>query len=139
MKWRKEKDKFVIIIEAGEEIISSLQEFAHKNDVGGGFFFGLGAVRDCVLGYYDEPAAKYLKKQITSQREILSLLGNISLVEEKPFAHCHIQLGDAEMNAEGGHLFEGHVSPACEIMLFPTSEKIERKIVPGRQFRMIKL
>ena len=39
--------------------------------------------------------------------EILSLIGNISLKDDKPFVHAHITLADQEGRAWGGHLAEG--------------------------------
>lgn len=139
MNWRDEGDKLIIILERGEEIVASLQTFARENRVKGGFFFGLGAVRDCTLGYYDVAVGKYMRKKISEGREIVSLIGDISLIEGKHFAHCHIQLTDAEMNVKGGHLFEGYISATCEIMLFPTAKTLERKEIPGEELKMIRL
>lgn len=139
MKWRPEGAMFVIIMETGDEIISSLQVFARENKIQGAFFFGLGAAKNCTLGYYDLAAGNYLKKTIHDQQEIVSLIGNVSLVEGEPFVHCHIQIGDAGMNVKGGHLFKGYVSPTCEIMLFPSEKALERKEIPGQELKMIKL
>ena len=139
MNWRAEGDKYILILETGDEIVATLQKFAKENNIRGGFFFGLGAAESCVIGYYDVAAGQYSKRTILAQREITSLVGDISLVEGEFFAHCHIQLSDAEMNVKGGHLFEGHVSPTCEIMLFPSEKSLERKVIPGKEFKMIKL
>lgn len=139
MNWRSEGEVFIIILETGDEIVSSLQTFARESEVQGGFFFGLGAAKNCTLGYYDISAGKYLKKNLPEAREIVSLLGDISLVNNAPFAHCHVQLGDAEMNVKGGHLFEGYISATCEIILFPSERSLERRKIPGKEFKMIKL
>jgi hypothetical protein len=49
--------------------------------------------------------------------EILSLMGNVSLKDDKPFVHAHITLADARGVAMGGHLAEGTIVFACEFMI----------------------
>jgi predicted DNA-binding protein with PD1-like motif len=50
--------------------------------------------------------------------EIVSLYGNISLKDGKPFAHVHVVLSDAKGNGRGGHLLPGRTPVfACELII----------------------
>jgi predicted DNA-binding protein with PD1-like motif len=61
---------------------------------------------------------KYKDVDLSEPMEIVSLYGNISLKDGKPFVHAHVVLSDEKGNARGGHLLPGS-SPvfACEITI----------------------
>ena len=49
--------------------------------------------------------------------EIVSMYGNISLKNGKPFVHAHVVLSDKKGNARGGHLLPGSSVFACELTI----------------------
>ena len=57
----------------------------------------------------------------------MSLYGNITTVEGKPFIHAHIALGDNTLAVRGGHLREAVVSVTCEVTLTRFRDDIGRK------------
>lgn len=57
---------------------------------------GIGSLRNPVVGYYSEEEKRYRSIELSGTFELLSLNGNISLKDGKPFAHLHVTLGDEE-------------------------------------------
>ncbi|KKS99422.1 MAG: hypothetical protein UV76_C0020G0001, partial [Candidatus Nomurabacteria bacterium GW2011_GWA2_43_15] len=71
---------------------------------------------------------EYLPKRFSGKNyEIVSLNGNISLVEDKPFVHLHIMLGDSDYRTFGGHLGSAVVDITCEIAINMSDSVINRK------------
>lgn len=49
--------------------------------------------------------------------EVTSLIGNVALVDGKPYVHAHVSVGTREYQARDGHLGEATVQPALELFL----------------------
>jgi predicted DNA-binding protein with PD1-like motif len=118
---------YVIRLDDGERIIDSLRALCEQDKIGAGVISGLGAVREAELGWFDRKAKDYCTVLIQEPCEIVSLHGNISLLDGKPFLHCHIALGDRSFGVRGGHLREAVVSAACEITLTRFFDEIGRR------------
>ena len=63
--------------------------------------------------------------------EIITLNGNISRLEGKPFVHVHITLGDQNYKVFGGHLGSANISITAEIYINVVDEAIDRKLDEG--------
>jgi len=59
--------------------------------------------------------------------EVTSMLGNITMMEKKPFLHLHANLGRKDMSVVGGHLVAGEVHPFFEVVITPTSNVASRR------------
>lgn len=131
MKYRKEKDNYLVCLEIGDDIIESLIKFAKYAGLHGATLQGIGAVDHAEIGYFDIVAKDYLKKEVDEQREMLSLQGNIGVTREgEIIVHAHVILGDGEMNCVGGHLFSGRISVTGEIRVLPANEIVR---LPNRE------
>lgn len=118
MKVKRTETGFLAVLDAGDEIVSSLKRIADTERIGLASIQGIGAVREAVLGYLDLDQKQYLKRQFGSESfELLSLLGNLARLEGEPIVHCHVVLGDREMRTVGGHLFEATTSVTAEIFI----------------------
>lgn len=126
MQFRKDKKAFVIKLSKGEKIVESLTEFCRKNKIDFAVFYGIGAVLNADIGFYDLKKKSYFFKKINKPLEITSLIGNISLLNKKHALHAHITLSDERMRAIGGHLKEATVGGTCEIILVEFKTKIKR-------------
>jgi len=116
----------VIVLEEGDEVIESIKKYAKEEEISG-FFVGIGAVRNPIIGYYDLEKRQYIKAELNGSYEVISLLGTISyLPNGEPFIHAHIALGDSEHRVLGGHLFRAEVSVTLELIILRT-EKITRQ------------
>jgi predicted DNA-binding protein with PD1-like motif len=127
MRVQKTKDYFVLRIEKGEEIISTLKQTAQNYKMKGAFFFGLGVGKDIVLGYYDSHTKTYVKKAFEGEYEFTSLVGNLAYDKKEIIVHCHATISDPQFHAFGGHLFQATVPVTCEILVSPFKKSLKRK------------
>jgi len=118
---------YVIRLDAGEKVLESLRSLCEQDKIGAGVFHGLGAVGEAELGWFDGGARDYQTLLIREPCEIVSLHGNVSRLEGKPFLHCHAALADRTFGVRGGHLREAVVSATCEIVLTRFFEEFGRR------------
>jgi uncharacterized protein len=117
---------YVVRLDAGERIVEALLALCERDAIGGGFFQGLGAVSEAEIGHFDPGANEYGWVRLSGPYEIVSLYGNITTVDGRPFIHAHIALGDNTFTLKGGHLKEAVVSVTCEITLTRFRDDIGR-------------
>lgn len=84
MEYRKFADTYVIRLDKGEEIISSLQAICEKENIRLGSVEGIGAADHAVIGLYDVANRQYHKKELNGPMEISSCW---ALLQEKT-AQC---------------------------------------------------
>lgn len=118
---------FLFRVPEGEELLRYITEFAGKNNVLIGSISGIGSLRNPKIGYFDENAGEYRILELEGLYELVSLMGNISLKDEKPFAHIHVSLGGPDGKLYGGHLVEGEVFVAEVLIQELLGEPLERK------------
>ncbi len=118
---------YVIRLEKGEEIITSINQAFKYERIKGAFFFGIGVGKDLVLGYFDAHKRAYIKKTFEAEYEFASLSGNISRLNKEIIVHCHVTITSNNFNAFGGHLFKGTVPATCEIIMLPFARALKRK------------
>lgn len=114
-----------IRLEKGEEILKSITQFCQRNQSftgATGWITGIGAVSYAEIGWFDPEAKQYVTKVYQDNREITSLMGNLSLKEKEPFFHIHVTLSNAMFDVRGGHLVKAIISVTGEFVLrtFPT-------------------
>ena len=127
MEYRRFHDTYVIRMDRGEEIISTLTEFCRKESVKLGSVEALGASDHVVVGLYDVGTREYHKATFDEPMEITSLLGNISTKDGETYLHLHINLCREDMSVIGGHLNECRISATCEMFVRKISGTVERK------------
>lgn len=130
MKYCKSGSHYVIRIDRGEEVISSLTEFCKKENVASGGVYGLGAADQVMIGLYSVSNQEYHKTELTGEMEITSLLGNISVKEGEPYLHLHINVCDSSMHVFGGHLNHCRICATCELIVMPGEAGIGRRLDP---------
>jgi predicted DNA-binding protein with PD1-like motif len=118
---------YIVRLDAGERIVETLRALCERDAIGGGYFHGLGAVGEAEIGHFDPGANDYGWMKLSGPYEIVSLYGNITTVDGKPFLHAHIALGDNAFTVRGGHLKEAVVSVTCEVTLTRFRDDIGRK------------
>jgi predicted DNA-binding protein with PD1-like motif len=118
---------YVIRLETGEKIVEALTDLCRLDKIGSGYFSGLGAVAEAELGHFDPGAKVYATTRISEPCEIVSLHGNVSVLDGNPHIHAHIALGRKDFSLLGGHLREAAVSATCEIWLSRFQDDIVRK------------
>lgn len=126
MQYKRFVDTYVLRLERGEEIIDSLKTLVEKEEIKGGSFYGLGAVRDVSLGYFDVEKKEYNEKSFDQEFELTSLVGDVSFLDEKIIVHAHVTLADQDFKAFAGHLNQAKVTATVEIILRPIDGRLRR-------------
>jgi predicted DNA-binding protein with PD1-like motif len=127
MQVRRTDYGYALRLDAGEEIVSSLKDFASTHDVRAGMISGLGAVGEADVGFFDRFEKRYLTRTFRGEHEIGSLTGNFSELDGAPFPHCHILLSGRDLVGHTGHLFRGVVTVTCEIQVVTTRGRFLRE------------
>jgi len=132
MEYKKTKFGYLVRLLRGEEVIASLTSLAEKEKIQSGFLFGLGAVANPKLGYFDLNTKEYQSETFEGEFEIVNLTGNISQLAGKPFIHAHLTISDEDCRAWGGHLFSAYIHATGEITIIdfgiPLSRKLDQEI-----------
>lgn len=127
MKFRKVSDnEFLVQLFPGEDIHETLNNFAGSHNLKAGILNGIGAIKDVKIGYYDLKNKTYIYKEFDNIFEVVSLSGNLSLVDGTPFFHIHVALASSDMSVIGGHLMNGKVAVVLEVYLKSFTEELSR-------------
>jgi predicted DNA-binding protein with PD1-like motif len=132
VKWRQiagdGETTYVLVFDKGDEAAGELLRFAKERGLAAARLSGIGAFRDCVLGYFDRERRDYDRIPVGEQAEVLSLLGDIALKEDgEPQVHAHAVVGLRDGSTRGGHLLEGHVWPTLEVLLVESPSHLRRR------------
>jgi predicted DNA-binding protein with PD1-like motif len=104
-------------LDKGADLLAALEQVAREQGITLGEVRAIGAVSQARVGYYHQAERKYYFLDLARPLEIASLIGNISVKDEKPMVHAHVTLSDGEGRAFGGHLAEGTLVFACEFAI----------------------
>ncbi|MGH9856204.1 MAG: PPC domain-containing DNA-binding protein [Acidobacteriota bacterium] len=126
MRIQTQGNSYVVVLEIGEQFISSLTGFAKQKQIASASISAIGALRDFELGYYYLDRKEYGRKKFEEISELISCSGNIAIRQEAPFIHVHALLGRDDFTVIGGHLFEGIVAVTAEIVVLPLPNRMER-------------
>ena len=105
---------YIFRLPKGKDLLESLADFCHDNQVKCGVVMVIGSVENATLGWYDQSKKRYEKTVVNAQMELLSLTGNISIQDNRPQVHAHAMLTGKDYNVIGGHLFPGTKIYVCE-------------------------
>ena len=84
---------FAIVLKTGEEVFSSLTEFARRERISAAQLTAIGALSDVELKYFDWDRKEYQKIPVREQVEVASLIGDVALSPEGvPALHAHMVL-----------------------------------------------
>jgi predicted DNA-binding protein with PD1-like motif len=126
VQYKQLGDRYIVRLESGEEIMQTLTAFLSEKEVQAASIMAIGAVRSAELAYWNAETREYESREFEEQMEVLSLLGNCSLREGKPFPHLHCTLSKRDFTVIGGHLNKAHIHPTLEIWLEPGDGTIIR-------------
>jgi predicted DNA-binding protein with PD1-like motif len=96
--------EFVARLEHGSDWRAQIEDFAEAEGIDAAFFFGLGAVEDAVLSFYDQDAHEYEAIEFDEPLEVAPVVGNISWLDGERFAHTHMTLSREDGSTVAGHL-----------------------------------
>lgn len=128
-----------LVLDRGDEVMSSLQRFATEHSLTASRVTAIGAFESAVLGYFNWNSKQYERIPIDEQVEVLSLVGDIALDGDQPKVHAHVVLGRRNGQAMGGHLLEARVRPTLELMLVESPAHLKRVCDPVSGIPLIRI
>ncbi len=127
MDYKKIDNKIVLRLKRGDKLVESLEQVAIKEDIKAAHFQGIGACDNLKIGILDQQSKQYQWDEYNEALEIVSLIGNITLVDEKKTVHTHIVASREDSSTIGGHLGEARISFTAEIFIDLLSEPLVKK------------
>jgi predicted DNA-binding protein with PD1-like motif len=104
-----------LVFAKGDEVLSGLTEFAARENLMAGYFTAIGALQRARFGWFDRAQKAYRHIPINEQVELISLIGNVALVNGTPQIHTHGAVGFRDGQMRGGHLLEAIAWPTLEL------------------------
>jgi uncharacterized protein len=119
---------FVLMLEAGDEVVGVLENFARKHKISGGQITGIGSLADVAIGHFDWKNKRYKKTlEIRQHVQVLSLTGDIAQDKGRPRVVCYVVVAKQDGNVYGGHLMQAHVRPLLEVVIMEASQLYQRR------------
>jgi hypothetical protein len=113
---------FAVIFKPGDEPYAGLTQFAAEHHIRAAHFTAIGGFHDARLAWFDLDKKMFRVIPIDAQVEVVSLTGDIALLDGKPQVHMHCVVAYPDGTTRGGHILGAHVSPLLEV--FVTSDPI---------------
>ena len=130
MDYRKFGNTYVVRLDRGEEINEKLLWLASTEGIHLAQLSGLGEVNIITLGNYSTETRQYKMSTFHADFEIVSLVGNLTEKDGKPYVHIHMAVSDASGRCYGGHLHRGDVNGSVELTVTVLDGKVEREASP---------
>lgn len=128
MEYRKFDDSYVVRLNRGEEVITSLKELCDKENIKLAEITGLGASNLVEIGVFNVNTKEYNTKVFEGMFEITSLVGNATRKDGDVYLHIHINFGDENGTVMGGHLVRSTISATSEIIVRKINGEVGRKL-----------
>ena len=132
--------EYLARLEHGRDWRGQIEAFADAEGIDAAVFFGLGAVQDATLYFYDQEEQEYYPDEFDEPFEVTAAVGNVSHLGGEGrgssgdrsetdggerFAHTHVTLSRADGSAVGGHL-ESATTFAGELYVREFDAHLER-------------
>ena len=114
---------YAIILAKGDEVMSGLTDFARQNKVASASFTAIGAFSRATVAWFDDARKEFRLIPIRQQVELVSMIGDIALVNDQPAVHTHVALASSDGTVRGGHVINAFVFPTLELFMtvYPTA------------------
>lgn len=133
MEYRIFDQKYYVRLDKGDEIISSLCSLCEKENIKTAQIQGIGGCESAKVGVFDPERRVYRQREIEQLLEMVSLDGNVTFYENKPYIHAHAAFAyhgeDKKPEILSGHLLEAVIGLTGEIVLTPAAGCISRKYI----------
>ncbi|MGY2065159.1 PPC domain-containing DNA-binding protein [Blastococcus sp. SYSU DS0619] len=118
----------VLVFETGDEVVSTLTEWARSLELPAASFTAIGAFAEATLGFYDLDEQRYLEIPVDGQVEVLTLAGDITLDGEGGWqVHGHAVCGRRDGATVGGHLLRAVTRPTLELVVTDSPTHLRRR------------
>jgi predicted DNA-binding protein with PD1-like motif len=118
-----DQPSFMLRLEPGDDVLDTIQSFCRDQTVSNATIQGIGSVEDPTLAHYSMHTKEFHNQTLSGVFEVASLVGNIALVDNQPFAHLHATLAGPDLLSRAGHLVQANCSATLEVLVtsYPTA------------------
>ena len=135
MRYKKFDETIVVRLETGEDIHGSIKEICKNENITMGTITGFGGINYIKVGIWNNEKEGYDYKVVNDRSmELLSLTGNISMLDGEVNTHIHVTASDNTFNVFGGHLVDGVVQNLAELYIYAGNGRIDRVPVKSWHF-----
>ena len=128
--YKQTGNKYIVSIQNREEIVKALNTFCEERGIKSGTIYGIGAIDELILRFFNPQTKQYVDKTYQEQMEIANLTGNISQMDGKTYLHLHITVGRSDYSALAGHLLAATLNGAGEFVVEDFGTSVTRVYVP---------
>ena len=128
--YKQTGNKYIVSIQNREEIVKALNTFCEERGIKSGTIYGIGAIDELILRFFNPQTKQYVDKTFQEQMEIANLTGNISQMDGKTYLHLHITVGRSDYSALAGHLLAATLNGAGEFVVEDFGPPVTRVYVP---------
>jgi uncharacterized protein len=130
---------YALIFGKGDEILSGLTEFAEREKLTAGHFTAIGGLQGGLFGWFDHARKAFRNISINQQVEVISLIGDVGLVNGAPQIHAHAAVGLPDGQMRGGHVLEAVVKPTLELFFTSYPTTLNKKHEAGTNLTLFDL
>ncbi|HEX7259819.1 MAG TPA: PPC domain-containing DNA-binding protein [Candidatus Saccharimonadia bacterium] len=116
----------LVVLVKGEHLFECLERYAASVKYPSAWLSGIGAASSATIGAYDPAIKGYHWETFKEPLEILSLQGNLSWVDGKPFWHIHGSFAGHNYQSIGGHIKALEISVTAELTITPHPTSLTR-------------
>jgi uncharacterized protein len=124
--------EYAVIFRPGDEPYAGLTQFATEHHINSAHFTAIGGFSDARLAWFDLDKKMFRVIPIDQQVEVVSLIGDIGLLDGKPQVHMHCVVAYPDGTTRGGHILGAHVSPLLEVFVTADPVKLTKKRDPEK-------
>ncbi len=131
MKSKQFGNEHVLVFDVGEKVLETLNTSLTQHNITGAKFVAIGGFSQVQLEYFNVRTKQYEPRDFNEQVEVISLIGNVALLDGKPYVHAHVSVGTKDYQARDGHLGEATVQPTLELFLTQLNGELIREKDPS--------
>lgn len=140
MEYRNYSGKYYVRLDKDDEVIASLISLCEKENIKVAQIQGIGGCEKAVVGVFDMVKKDYNRETVCGMLEMISLDGNVTEHEGKPYIHAHATFAYHDESGQArvltGHLLEAVIGLTGEIVLTPADGHITRRFVEDLGIRV---
>src|SRR5258707_3839035 len=128
---------YAIILAKGDEVMSGLTDFARQNKVASASFTAIGAFSHATVAWFDDARKEFRLIPIKQQVELVSMIGDIALVNDQPAVHTHVALASSDGTVRGGHVINAFVFPTLELFMTVYPKALHKQLDDATGLKLI--
>ncbi len=120
MNFHRFGSRYLLHLERGEEIVTSLKLFCTREEIHRASLVGLGTVSRVTLGLFRTGACRYLSDELPGTCAAAPLTGTVTAEDGRYAVQCRINL-----DTVSGYLNAATVCGECDIVLEVSSQRLD--------------